>query len=100
MNISSLTAPAVNATSSTWTSEGLVRRMWEGDPTVWSDDPDVPELADRLGWLRLHETTRSAVDEILSVASGVADDSDHVVLCGMGGSSLAPEVFSEVIGSA
>ncbi len=99
MNISSLTAPAVNATSGAWTREGLVRRLWDGDPTVWSSDPDTPELANRLGWLRLHETSRASIGEIHRVAEEVAADSDHVVLCGMGGSSLAPQVCSEVIGS-
>ncbi|HEY5651328.1 MAG TPA: glucose-6-phosphate isomerase [Acidimicrobiia bacterium] len=99
MDITSLTAPAVNATSSRWTQLGLVDRFWAGDPTVWSDDPDTPELSNRLGWLDLHESMRSSLPEIERVAGEVAERSDHVVLCGMGGSSLAPDVFSAVFGA-
>ncbi len=100
MDITSLTAPAVNATTATWTQRGMVDRFWSGDPTIWSDDPDTPELANRLGWLDLHDTMRPALAEIGRVAGEVAARSDHVVLCGMGGSSLAPDVFSAVFGPA
>ena len=98
MDITSLTAPAVNATTANWTQSGMVDRFWRGDPTVWSDDPDTPELANRLGWIDLHDTMRPELDEIDRVATEVAARSDHVVLCGMGGSSLAPDVFSAVFG--
>ena len=99
MDITSLTAPAVNASTARWTQQGLVDRFWRGDPSIWSDDPDTPELANRLGWLDLHETMRPETAEIERVAAEVAERSDHVVLCGMGGSSLAPDVFSAVFGS-
>ncbi|HSJ28409.1 MAG TPA: phosphoheptose isomerase, partial [Acidimicrobiia bacterium] len=98
MNLVPLLAPAVAARISAWHAADAVRRLWEGDPTVWSEDPDTPELADRLGWLRLHETMRGEVDGINAVAEEVGSDSDHVVLCGMGGSSLAPEVFAATFG--
>ncbi len=100
MDITSLTAPAVNATTAQWTQKGLVDRFWNADPSVWSDDPDTPELANRLGWLDLHHTMRPEIAEIGRVAAEVAERSDHVVLCGMGGSSLAPDVFSAVFGRA
>jgi transaldolase/glucose-6-phosphate isomerase len=100
MDITSLTAPAVNATTANWTQSGMVDRFWRGDPTIWSDDPETPELANRLGWLDLHETMRPELGEIDRVAAEVAAQSDHVVLCGMGGSSLAPDVFSAVFGQA
>ena len=99
MDITSLTAPAVNATISRWTQDGLVDRFWSKDPTLWSDDPDTPELSNRLGWLDLHDTMRAALPRIAEVAAEVRERSDHVVLCGMGGSSLAPDVFSAVFGS-
>jgi transaldolase/glucose-6-phosphate isomerase len=100
MDITSLTAPAVNATTATWTQKGMVDRFWRGDPSVWSDDPDTPELGNRLGWLDLHDTMRPELSEIERVAGEVAARSDHVVVCGMGGSSLAPDVFSAVFGRA
>ncbi|MDX1448550.1 MAG: glucose-6-phosphate isomerase [Acidimicrobiia bacterium] len=94
MNLVPLLAPSVAARTSDWNEKDAVRRLWSGDPTVWSDDPELPELADRLGWLRLHETMRPHVEEIVEVGAAIRSDSDHVVLCGMGGSSLAPEVFA------
>ncbi len=71
-----------------------MERLWDLDPTVWSDI-DVPEITDRLGWLTLPSTSRHLVATVASLyadagASGITD----IVLCGMGGSSLAPEVFS------
>lgn len=99
MDITSLTAPAVNATFSRWTRAGMVDRFWSGDPSIWSDDPETPELSNRLGWIDLHETMRSELPKITAVADEVRDRSDHVVVCGMGGSSLAPDVFSAVFGS-
>jgi transaldolase / glucose-6-phosphate isomerase len=98
MNLVTLLAPEVASRISAWNASDSVRRLWAGDPTVWSDDPETPELADRLGWLRLHDTMRPALGHILEIAEAVRDDSDHVVLCGMGGSSLAPEVFASTFG--
>ena len=99
MNLVPLLAPTVASRISSWNEADAVRRLWAGDPTVWSEDPSTPELADRLGWLRLHDTMRPAVPEIVEAAENVRGGSDHVVLCGMGGSSLAPEVFSRSLGS-
>ena len=98
MNLVPLLAPEVASRISAWNASDAVRRLWAGDPTVWSDDPETPELADRLGWLQLHETMRPALPRILEVADAIRGDSDHVVLCGMGGSSLAPEVFASTFG--
>lgn len=82
-----------------WDAEAYPERLWAGDPTVWSEDP-VPELADRLGWLDLHESMRSRVDEMSEIGAGLVEDGIlDVVVCGMGGSSLAPDVFSRIIGS-
>jgi glucose-6-phosphate isomerase/transaldolase/glucose-6-phosphate isomerase len=68
------------------------QRVWERDPRVWSDDPR--EISDRLGWLDVARGMRPRLPEIQAwtdslLRDGVAD----VVLLGMGGSSLAPEVF-------
>lgn len=98
MNLVPLLAPAVAARIGMWNKSDASRRLWSGDPTVWSDDPDTPELSNRLGWLQLHDSMRPAVAGILEVADAVRSDSDHVVLCGMGGSSLAPEVFAMSFG--
>lgn len=76
----------------------VVNRIWDRDPTVWSPDPATPELADRLGWLDLPTTMDAAAREAVALAEGVRHTCDRVVLCGMGGSSLAPEVLWQVFG--
>ncbi|MFQ6046209.1 MAG: hypothetical protein ACE5PT_07610, partial [Gemmatimonadales bacterium] len=70
-----------------------VARIWRRDATVWSSDPGRPELADRLGWLRAAEWMEGQLDRVESLADEVRGECDRVVLLGMGGSSLAPEVI-------
>ncbi|MFQ5840059.1 MAG: bifunctional transaldolase/phosoglucose isomerase [Candidatus Methylomirabilales bacterium] len=84
----------------TWQGEKFGCRLWAKDPTLWSPQP-VPELTDRLGWLTLPETMQDELDSLVTFADAVrADGIRHVVLLGMGGSSLAPEVFARSFGSA
>ena len=91
---------AVQARLERWQVEGFGRRLWGKDHTVWSAQP-VPELTDRLGWLKLPESMRTQAEDIARFALEVraAGFRDAVVL-GMGGSSLAPEVFARTFGSA
>jgi transaldolase/glucose-6-phosphate isomerase len=80
-------------------AERIVPRIWERDHTVWAEDPR--EIRDRLGWLDVAEAMRDRVGALRSFASSArADGLTHVVLCGMGGSSLAPEVLAEAFGTA
>ena len=90
-----------------WSSEALRRagaekvasRLWQRDFTLWSPDP--AEISDRLGWLTVADTMRDRAAEIQEYGrSLVADGVRDVVLLGMGGSSLAPEVFRQTFGSA
>jgi hypothetical protein len=68
----------------------LIDRIWERDPTVWSGADE----AKWLGWLDEPRRMRERVEELRAFAEGVnADGLDTVVLLGMGGSSLAPEVL-------
>lgn len=84
----------------TWQKANFARRLWEKDPTLWSIEP-VPELTDRLGWLTLPETGSEDLDTLMAFAHEVkAEGVWHVVLLGMGGSSLAPEVFQQTFGNA
>jgi transaldolase/glucose-6-phosphate isomerase len=79
----------------------VVERIWARDHTVWRDDP--AEISDRLGWLDLPgeftglwaDVTRLLGGYRERIASGALVD---VVLLGMGGSSLAPEVLYETFG--
>jgi transaldolase/glucose-6-phosphate isomerase len=92
--------PAVQARLERWGAESLGRRLWGKDHTVWSARP-VPELTDRLGWLKLPESMRTQAEDLSRFALEVRSDGfrDAVVL-GMGGSSLAPEVFARTYGSS
>jgi glucose-6-phosphate isomerase len=71
----------------------VVQRLWDGDVTVWADDPATPEIADRLGWLTVGSLMAGKIDRLLEFAHSVQGTFDRVVLLGMGGSSLAPEVL-------
>ncbi|MEM7483270.1 MAG: bifunctional transaldolase/phosoglucose isomerase [Acidobacteriota bacterium] len=83
-----------------WQDEGFGRRLWLRDPTVFGTDW-APELVDRLGWLALPDSMRSRVPEITAFADEVRSEGfRHILLLGMGGSSLAPEMFQSVFGNA
>lgn len=78
--------------------EKIVERIWKKDYTVWKDDPT--EISNRLGWLDCTSNTRKSFDEIHSFVNEIQNEGiTNVLLLGMGGSSLAPEVFSLVFGS-
>ncbi len=63
------------------------------DPTLWAP-AGTPEVADRLGWLTIAERMLAQADELRAFADRVRDEEFRdVVLLGMGGSSLAPEVL-------
>ncbi len=92
-------APGCREAFGRWQSEGLVERLWESDPTVWGTQ--APDAGNWLGWLGLPRTMGAEAPEIIGVADRfVANGVEEVVLMGMGGSSLAPEMFFSVFGSA
>src|SRR4051794_41915768 len=74
--------------------EDVARRVWQKDPTLWGGDASTPELADRLGWLTIADRMQEEADDLRDFArSCINDGLTDAVLLGMGGSSLAPEVF-------
>jgi transaldolase/glucose-6-phosphate isomerase len=77
----------------------LPRRIWARDPTVWKDDPNTPEIRDRLGWLTVGKMMAQQVKALRTFADEVRAEFSRVVLCGMGGSSLAPEVLWRTFGA-
>ena len=70
----------------------LVERIWERDPSVWTGGNE----AQWLGWLDEPARMRERIPELRDFAAGL--DVDDVVLLGMGGSSLAPEVLRRAFG--
>src|SRR6202163_4983993 len=78
--------------------EGAVRRIWAKDPTLWSPDPAKGvEIRDRLGWLNVAEKMLEHAAELRDVAKAGQAYTD-VVLLGMGGSSLCPDVLRNTFG--
>ena len=75
--------------------EELVERIWERDPTVWTGHDE----AQWLGWLDEPLRMRQRAGEIGEFAQAIRGEVDEVVLLGMGGSSLAPEVFRRQFGA-
>ena len=77
----------------------IVDRIWKKDFTVWGNKPD--EISNRLGWLNSPDVMSDAVEEIMSFVEEIRDSKyNKVILLGMGGSSLAPEVFRYTFGVA
>jgi glucose-6-phosphate isomerase len=74
--------------------------LWWRAPSTWSQDADVQaKIANRLGWLASPALMKDACGRMAAMADNVRGSGiDDVVLLGMGGSSLAPEVLRAVIG--
>ncbi len=73
--------------------EDVARRIWQHDGTLWAPE-GTPEVTDRLGWLTIADKLLEEADTLDAFREEcVADGLTDVVLLGMGGSSLAPEVF-------
>jgi glucose-6-phosphate isomerase len=76
----------------------VASRIAAQDSTLWGEQAR-PEAAARLGWVGLHQTSRPLLAEIDALRADLwGEGLDRVVLCGMGGSSLAPEVITRTYG--
>jgi hypothetical protein len=69
--------------------DSLIEGIWERDATTWTGSDE----AQWLGWLDEPLHVQEGLNEIRRFAESLHDEVDDVVLCGMGGSSLAPEVL-------
>jgi len=80
--------------------ENLIRRIWAKDPTVWHQDPAHQKLIrNALGWLTISHKQFSQIGQLQVVAKDIKDAGfKHVLLLGMGGSSLCPEVLRMTYG--
>ncbi len=89
----------VNACLADLQAHNVIARIWQKDYTVWKPEP--AEIIDRLGWLTVTDLMRSQIASLTSFAAEIRDAGfNHVVLLGMGGSSLGPEVMRQVLGGA
>ena len=94
-------AARVQTRLETLRSDDFPRRLAACDPALWGDDPQRRHVAsERLGWLTVPATMRERAAEFTAFADEVARAAfTRVLLLGMGGSSLAPEVLSRTFGT-
>ena len=89
-------APAYEAELGRLRAQQVISRLWDREAGLWKDDSaHAGTIANRLGWLSVVEVMRSEAADMTAFSSEVAAAGlRDLVLLGMGGSSLAPEVFS------
>ncbi len=79
-----------------WRKAGKVRRLWDGDASLWTEQDE----AKWLGWLSIVDKQLKGVEQLTDVAEDVRRAGfKDVLLLGMGGSSLGPEVLGETFGT-
>jgi transaldolase/glucose-6-phosphate isomerase len=77
----------------------FLKRLWAHDPTLWSADPAVAAIVKKsLGWLDIAQHMLESVPNLTAFGNDMAQKFEFAVVCGMGGSSLAPGVMSEIFG--
>jgi transaldolase/glucose-6-phosphate isomerase len=80
----------VHSTLRDWQTGGKVRRLWARDATLWTGADE----ADWLGWLGITDDQLASIDHLHQIQAEVRSGGfSHVLLLGMGGSSLGPEVL-------
>jgi glucose-6-phosphate isomerase len=98
-SIPSLYQPAIDARLARAGAEEVARRIFDHDDTLWGP-AGQPEVSNRLGWLDVHDRLLKEVDDLEAFAKQAhADGLTEAVVLGMGGSSLAPEVFRRSFGT-
>ena len=96
--VSGAAAEAVDRVVPQLVSDLVASRITGGDETLWGPDAEE-ESAKRLGWVEAVSVSRPMVADIVALRDKLREDGvDHIVLGGMGGSSLAPEVITRTYG--
>ena len=91
-------ADAIGSVVPKLVESAFASRLFDQDGTLWGKESEA-EASIRLSWVGLHRTSRPLLGEVAALRSELNDEGlDHVVLCGMGGSSLAPEVICATAG--
>ncbi|NUN69946.1 MAG: glucose-6-phosphate isomerase [Bacteroidetes bacterium] len=83
-------------------SHSIIKRLWEKDHTIWrSEEVHQRSILNRLGWLGSLDLMLAHADELIAFGKEIRDAGfTHVVVLGMGGSSLCPDVCRATFGSA
>jgi len=86
---------AVKASIDHWRAAGKVRRLWQRDASLWTDTDE----ANWLGWLSITEDEIAHARQLIKFADDARKEGfAHILLLGMGGSSLCPDVFATTYG--
>jgi len=95
-NIEERTTQAIEAAA----AEDLAKRIWRKDATLWKDDESNQKIIrNALGWLTVPDEMIGVIDELTEFADLVRQRGfQTVMVCGMGGSSLCPEVLARTFG--
>jgi transaldolase/glucose-6-phosphate isomerase len=79
----------------------VIRRIWRKDASLWKDDPEHQKIIkNALGWLTVPDMMIGVEEDLLGFAGRTRGlhQFKHVMVCGMGGSSLCPEVLRQTFG--
>jgi len=89
---------AIAARLQAWTDDRVAERLWAKDGSLWAASGKAPaEVAAWLGWLDLPDAMSARIPELEHLARDIREDGyRRAAVLGMGGSSLAPELFSRV----
>jgi glucose-6-phosphate isomerase len=89
---------AVDAHAAQLAADAVASRIFAKDHTLWGKDAEA-ESAKRLGWTEAPSVSQPLVADIVALRDAFRSEGvDRIVLCGMGGSSLAPEVIAGTAG--
>jgi transaldolase/glucose-6-phosphate isomerase len=90
----------VNSAMEAAVVDEVARRIWSKDSSLWkSDENNAKVIKNSLGWLTVADEMLGVADELVEFAETIrARGFQHVMVCGMGGSSLCPEVLARTFG--
>ncbi|MEL6442190.1 MAG: bifunctional transaldolase/phosoglucose isomerase [Cyanobacteria bacterium J06621_8] len=93
-SVSSELEAKILASLDEWRQEGKIRRLWERDASLWTNEDENRWLS----WLCTTEDQLGHIDRLEKLAAEVKQEFDYILLLGMGGSSLCPEVMRMTFG--
>src|SRR5262245_44405561 len=93
-------ADRVNKALADARDENVLERIWRKDASLWkSDDESMRQIRNSLGWLAVADEMIGVADELIEFGHSIRSRGfRHVIVCGMGGSSLCPEVLARTFG--